>query len=89
MVNVPFVKRERPPAPVPEQVDGIDLPWCDGVSEIWWKRTLTQALKKNIQFSIYWIKRLNAPVKAKDMPEIEEEGSDNPEAKYWYEEHPP
>ena len=73
----PYEPPEHPeehPKPVAE-VSGIDLPWCDGVSEKWWKRMLVKGLKKNIQVSWYWIKRLNAPVKAKDIEEIEEEDS--------------
>lgn len=73
-IKVPFEKRERPEVVVtPEQIEGIDLPWCDGISEKWWKRVLTHLLKKNIEWSIHLAKRLNAPVKAKDMPEIQEE----------------
>ena len=76
MVKVPYKKRERPVVPVvPEEegVPGVDIPWCDGVRERGIKRLLVRALEENIKLSIYLIKRLQAPVKAPDMAEIQEE----------------
>lgn len=73
-IAAPYEPPEEPPKPQARQeVPGIDLSWCDGVKERWWKRLFIKLLKQNIQWSYYMIKRLDAPVKAADMPEIEEE----------------
>lgn len=74
-IKVPFEKTERPPKPVTvtPEIPGIDIPGVDGVSE----RAVKKALIKMIDWAIEKLlgikARLRAPVKAADMPEIEEE----------------
>lgn len=73
MVKVPFEKRERP-APIPaDPVSGIDLPGVDGVSERALKKALIRMIDWLIEKLLGIKARLRAPVKAADMPEIEEE----------------
>lgn len=75
MVKVPFEKRERPVQPVTTtpEIPGIDLPGVDGVSERALKKTLVRMIDWLIEKLLGIKARLRAPVKAADMPEIEEE----------------
>lgn len=75
MVKVPFSKRERPPMqPIPaDPVSGIDIPGVDGISETAVKRALIKMIDWGIDNLLALKARLRAPVKAADMPEIEEE----------------
>lgn len=74
MVKVPFEKRERPEQIPADPVSGIDLPGVDGVSEITAKKLIIRVIDWIIEKLLDIKARLRAPVKAADMPEIEEEG---------------
>ena len=68
----PMEESPKPVTPTPEPT-GIDLPGVDGVAEKSVKKVLIKIIDKAIEIELGWKAKLRAPVKAADMPEIEEE----------------
>lgn len=75
MVKVPFEKRERPPVIPKEAIppEPIDIPVVSGPIESKTKKMLCEMIDWCIEQLLRLKARLRQPLKAADMPEIEEE----------------
>lgn len=75
MVKVPFDKRDRPPVIHPEAIppEPIDIPVVKGPVEAQAKKILCSLIDWAIEQLLKLKARLRRPLKAADMPEIEEE----------------
>lgn len=74
-VKVPFEKRERPPVIPADAIppEPIDIPVVTGALESQAKKILCQFIDWAIEQLLKLKARLRRPLKAADMPEIEEE----------------